>query len=57
MLSTILCSRRRTESSACPWVKLSSAVMREPTDGLMVLPLGADAWDEAALLDMLGPTF
>ena len=35
----------------------TGAVLRQPADGLMVLPLGEAAWDGSVVLDLLGPTF
>ena len=35
----------------------TGATLREPAEALMLLPLGAAEWDEAAVLDMLGATF
>ncbi len=35
----------------------SSAVLTEPAEELMVLPLRSDPWDDAAPLDLLGPKF
>lgn len=43
------------------WVEVRDALTRRihraPADGMMVLPLRAEAWDEAATLDLMGPTF
>ena len=36
---------------------VSGAVTREPAESLMVLPLGADPWDDTAELDLLGGLF
>jgi predicted N-acetyltransferase YhbS len=50
--------------SACNplvWIEMegarTGALHREPAEGLMVLPLGAAAWDDGAVLDLLGNSF
>ena len=35
----------------------TGATLREPAESLMILPVGASDWDEAARLDLLGATF
>ena len=43
------------------WCEMQGArtgvTLREPAEELMMLPVGDAVWDDAALLDMLGPTF